>query len=64
MSNDLSYVIKTLTREANLAHRQWNDPQSSGRGSVYYSGVESGLRKALKMLKRKAKNGGKRNGKA
>jgi len=53
--SDLSYIIKTLTAEANRANRQWNDPQASGRGSVYYSGYESGLRKALRMLKRKAK---------
>jgi hypothetical protein len=48
--SSLAYICKVLTREANVAHKQWNDPQSDGRGGAYYSGLERGLRRALTML--------------
>lgn len=48
--NSVDYVLRKLTAEANKAERAWNNPQS-GRASVYYSGLESGLRRAIELLK-------------
>lgn len=48
--NNVDYVLRKLTAEANKAEREWNNPRSE-RASVYYSGLESGLRRAIELLR-------------
>lgn len=48
--NSVNYVLRKLTTEANKAKRECNNPRGE-RASVYYSGLESGLRRAIELLR-------------